>query len=153
VSTQRQTHCCEWLLCAAFPLSPQPDTDTTVGDDSAVNLPPPAHAGSTRHWIPCRVGYRATWHLRLRLRCIPGKDMANAHPHAKRTCGWASSTELTTHALVPARTGQHETPTAGGARCCLLLIDAVCATAVAAVTTIREGVTMARDKPVFASSM
>jgi hypothetical protein len=44
-------------------------------------------------------------------------------------------------------------PTAGGARDCWRFIDAVCATAVAAVTRICEGVTMARDKPVFASSM
>jgi hypothetical protein len=42
---------------------------------------------------------------------------------------------------------------AGGARNCLLLIDAVCATAAAAVTTICEGVTMARDKPVVVASM
>jgi hypothetical protein len=44
-------------------------------------------------------------------------------------------------------------PTAGGARDCSLLIDAVCATAAAAVTTICEGVTMAGDKPVVAASM
>jgi hypothetical protein len=44
-------------------------------------------------------------------------------------------------------------PTAGGARDCRLFIDAVCATAVAAVTTICEVVTMAGDKPVFAGSM
>jgi hypothetical protein len=44
-------------------------------------------------------------------------------------------------------------PTAGGARDCLLFIDAVCATAVAAVTTICEGVPMAGDKPVVAASM
>jgi hypothetical protein len=44
-------------------------------------------------------------------------------------------------------------PTAGGARDRWLSIDAVCATAAAAATTICEGVTMARDKPVFASSM
>jgi hypothetical protein len=43
-------------------------------------------------------------------------------------------------------------PTAGGARDCWLFIDAVCATAVAAVTTICEGVTMARDNPIFAHS-
>jgi hypothetical protein len=54
---------------------------------------------------------------------------------------------------VEACTGQHETPMAGGARCCWLFIDAVCATAVAAVTTICEGVTMVRDKPVIAASM
>jgi hypothetical protein len=44
-------------------------------------------------------------------------------------------------------------PTAGGARDCWLFIDAVCATAAAAVMTICEGVTMARDKPVVAASM
>jgi anti-sigma-K factor RskA len=44
-------------------------------------------------------------------------------------------------------------PTAGGARDCWRFIDAVCATAVAAVTTICEGVTRAGDKPVVAASM
>jgi hypothetical protein len=44
-------------------------------------------------------------------------------------------------------------PMAGGVRDYLLLIDAVCATAVAAATTICEGVSMARDKPVVAASM
>jgi hypothetical protein len=43
-------------------------------------------------------------------------------------------------------------PTAGGARDYWRFIDAVCATAVAAATTICEGVTMARDKPVAAAS-
>ena len=82
--------------------------------------------------------------------------MASAHsranPHA------ASSTESTTHAvvqaLVEACTAQHETPMAGGARDRWLLMDAECATAVAAVTTICEGFTMAGDnKPVVAASM
>ena len=68
-------------------------------------------------------------------------------------CGWASSAEVTTHAVVPARTPQHAMPTAGGARGCWLLIDAVCATAAAVGTTIYEGVTMARDKPAVAASM
>ncbi len=76
VSTQRQNRCCEWLLRAAFLVSSQPDTDT-VGDDDAANLPPSAHAGSIPHWIPCRVGYRASWGPRLQ--CIPGKDTATAH--------------------------------------------------------------------------
>ncbi len=75
MSTQRQNHRCEWLLRAAFSLSSQPDTATTVDDDNAANLPPSAHAGSTRHRIPCRVGYRATWDPRLQ--CIPGKGMAS----------------------------------------------------------------------------
>jgi hypothetical protein len=44
-------------------------------------------------------------------------------------------------------------PTAGWARDCWRFIDAVCATAAAAVTTICEVVTMAGDKPIFASSM
>jgi hypothetical protein len=44
-------------------------------------------------------------------------------------------------------------PRPGGARDCWLFIDAVCATAAAAVTTICEGVTMARDKPIVAHSM
>ncbi len=155
VSTQRQIHCCEWLFRAAVPVSSRPDKETTVGDDSAANLPPPAHAGSTRHWILCRVGYRASRDPRLQ--CIPGKGTASAHPHAKRTCGWASSAESTTHAVVPALvdacTAQHKMPTAGGARDCLLFIDAVCATAAAVVTTICKGVSMARDKPVVAASM
>jgi hypothetical protein len=41
---------------------------------------------------------------------------------------------------------------AGWVRDCWLFIDAVCALAAAAVTTICEGVTMARDKPIFAHS-
>jgi hypothetical protein len=44
-------------------------------------------------------------------------------------------------------------PTAGGAHDCWRFIDLVCATAVAAVTTICERVTMARDKPIVAVSM
>ncbi len=76
---------------------------------------------------------------------------SRANPHA------ASSTESTTHAvvqaLVEACTAQHETPMAGGARDRWLFLDAECATAVAAVTTICEGVTMAGDKPVVAASM
>jgi hypothetical protein len=44
-------------------------------------------------------------------------------------------------------------PMAGGAQHCLLFIDAVCATAAAAVTTICEGVAMAGDKPAVAASM
>ncbi len=67
-----------------------------------------------------------------------------------------SSAESTTHAvvsdLVEACTAQHAMPMASGARDCLLLINAVCATA-AAVTTIWEGITMARDKPIVAASM
>ena len=50
-------------------------------------------------------------------------------------------------------TPQHEMPMAGGARDCWLLIDAVCATAAAAMTTISKGVTMARDKPAVAHFM
>ena len=136
VSTQRQTHCCEWLLCAAFPVSSHPDMDTTVGDGNAANLQPSAHGGSTRHWIPCRVGHGK-------------RPFARTFAHAARL----AAQSLTTHALVPARTGQHVMPTADGARDCLLFIDAVCATAAAAVTTICEGVSMARDKPVVAASM
>jgi hypothetical protein len=48
---------------------------------------------------------------------------------------------------------QHEMPTAGGARDWWLFINAVCATAAATVTTICEGITMARDKPIVAASM
>ncbi len=148
---KRQTHCCEWLLRAAFSLSSQPDTATTVGDDSAADLQPPAHAGSTRHWIPCRAGYHATWGPRLQ--CIPGKDTARAHshagPHAARLAA-QSRRHMPSCQRVRA---QHAMPTAGGARDRWLSIDAVCATAAAAATTICEGVTMARDKPVFASSM
>jgi hypothetical protein len=44
-------------------------------------------------------------------------------------------------------------PIEGGARDRWLLIDSVCATVAAAVTTICEGVTMAGDKPVVAASM
>jgi hypothetical protein len=44
-------------------------------------------------------------------------------------------------------------PTTGGARDCWLLIDEVCATAVAALTTICEGVTTAGDKPMVAAAM
>jgi hypothetical protein len=44
-------------------------------------------------------------------------------------------------------------PTAGGARDCWLFIDAVCATAAAAVLRICEGVTMAGDKPIVGASM
>ena len=87
---------------------------------------------------------------------------ARAQRHGKRTFarkptyGLASSTELTTHAvvqaLVEACATQHAMSMAGGARYCLLFIDAVCATAAAAVTTICEGVNMARDKPIVAHS-
>ena len=128
VSAQRQTHCREWLLHAAFSLSSQPDTDATVGDDNAANLQPSAHAGSTRHRTPCRVGYRAT--LDPRLRCLPGKDTATAHSHAKRTCGWASRAELTTHAVVPALveacTTQHATDGRWGSRLLALNRRGVC---------------------------
>ena len=55
--------------------------------------------------------------------------------------------------LVEACTAQHAMPMASGARDCLLFINAVCATAAAAVTTICEGITMARDKPIVAASM
>jgi hypothetical protein len=44
-------------------------------------------------------------------------------------------------------------PMAGRAQYCWRFIDAVCATAAAAVTTICEGITMARDKPIVAASM
>jgi hypothetical protein len=87
--TQRQTHCCEWLLRAAFPVSFQPDAGTTVGDDTAANLPPTAHAGSTRHWIPCRAGYRASWGPAAAV-----QDTASAHSPANPPCGWASSAEF-----------------------------------------------------------
>ena len=40
---------------AAFSLSSQLDTDTTVGDDNAANLQPSAHAGSSP------IGYGAGW--------------------------------------------------------------------------------------------
>jgi hypothetical protein len=50
-------------------------------------------------------------------------------------------------------TAQHAMPMAGGAQYCWRFIDAVCATAAAAVTTICEGITMARDKPIVAASM
>ncbi len=55
--TQRQNRSYEWLFRIAFRSSSRPDTDTPVGDNNAAHLQPPAHAGSTRHWIPCRVGY------------------------------------------------------------------------------------------------
>ena len=44
-------------------------------------------------------------------------------------------------------------PMAGGAQDCRLIIDAMCATAAAVVTTISKGVTMTRDKPIIAHSM
>jgi hypothetical protein len=40
-------------------------------------------------------------------------------------------------------------PTAGGAQHCWILLDALYTTAAAAATTICEGVTMARDKPIL----
>jgi hypothetical protein len=42
---------------------------------------------------------------------------------------------------------------AGGAQYCWRFINAVCATAAAAVTTICKCVTMARDKAIVAASM
>ena len=105
------------------------------------------------------IGYRAGWDVAQRgtrsCDAFRGKTW-QAHIRTQ-THHAASSTESTTHAVVPAlveaRTGQHETPTAGGARDCLLFINAVCATAAAAVTMICDGVAMARDKPIVAVSM
>ena len=56
-------------------------------------------------------------------------------------------------ARVEVCTAQHEMPMTGGARDYWLFIDAVYTTAAAAATTICEGVTMARDKPIVAASM
>jgi hypothetical protein len=101
------------------------------------------------------MGYRATWDRG----CDAYREKTwQLHiSYAKRTWGWASSAESTTHAVVPtlveACTGQDEMPTTGGARDCWLLIDTVSATAVAALTTICEGVTTAGDKPMVAASM
>jgi hypothetical protein len=108
--------------------------------------------------VACPIGYRAGWDIAQRgTRGCHAFDTAAAHSHTKRTCGWASRAELTTHAVVPALveacTAEHTMPMESGARDRLLCSDAVCATAAAAVTTICEGITMARDKPVVAASM
>jgi hypothetical protein len=84
----------------------------------------------------------------------PAAAVHSGRRHCKRTFAVHSiCTESTTHAVVPACKAQRAMPMAGGARDCWLLIDAVCATAIAVLTTICEGVTMAGDKPVFAASM
>ena len=55
-------------------------------------------------------------------------------------------------ALEEACIAQHEMPIADGARDCWLFIDAVCEIAAVVATMIREGVTMARDKPTVVHS-
>jgi hypothetical protein len=106
------------------------------------------------------IGYCAGWDIAQRgtrgWDAFRGKTW-QARIRAPTHMRLGSSAESTTHAVVPALveacTAQHEMPTAGGARDCLLFIDAVCATAAAAVMTICEGVTMARDKPIVAATM
>ena len=97
------------------------------------------------------IGHRAGWDTAQRV--TRGCDAFRGQAWQAHIRTQTRHTETTAHAVVPACTEQHEMPMAGGARHCRLLIDAVCATAVAAATTICEGISIARDKPVVAASM